>query len=217
MADQTLIQIRVDTELKEQASEIFEKIGIDIPTAIRMFFKATVREQGLPFGTNVDDRKTGETENSEVGKLVDFLKNKFYYHPPVQAEDDNVIVLLPLKYGKEVPGEMVAQLITKVPKGSLTRWEDIDAFLREIYGQKISAFSGDFLPKEDTLNHPIPYWRIVSTRGTLEGGILSKERQRDLLMEEGFQVVKRGSQVNSYRVENYKEYLFNFNSLKIIR
>ena len=51
MADQTVIQVRVDNELKEQVAEIYDRIGIDIPTAVRMFFKATVREDDLPFTT----------------------------------------------------------------------------------------------------------------------------------------------------------------------
>ena len=51
MAKQTIIQVRVNTELKEQVTEIYRVIGIDIPTAVRMFFKATVREQALPFST----------------------------------------------------------------------------------------------------------------------------------------------------------------------
>lgn len=51
MAKHTIIQVRVNTELKEQVAEIYKIIGIDIPTAVRMFFKATVREQALPFST----------------------------------------------------------------------------------------------------------------------------------------------------------------------
>ena len=53
MAKQTIIQVRVNTELKEQVAEIYKIIGIDIPTAVRMFFKATVREQALPFSTKL--------------------------------------------------------------------------------------------------------------------------------------------------------------------
>ena len=34
MSIQTLIQIRVDTDLKDQVTELYEQIGIDIPTAI---------------------------------------------------------------------------------------------------------------------------------------------------------------------------------------
>ena len=49
-----LLQVRVDDELKKQASAIFNEIGIDISTAVRMFLKRSVQEGGLPFGTKID-------------------------------------------------------------------------------------------------------------------------------------------------------------------
>ena len=45
----TVLQIRMDEDLKNEASELFEKIGLDIPTAIRIFFKRAVTEKGIPF------------------------------------------------------------------------------------------------------------------------------------------------------------------------
>ena len=47
--NQALIQVRVDRGLKEQTAAIYDAIGIDLPTAIRMFFKRTVMVGGLPF------------------------------------------------------------------------------------------------------------------------------------------------------------------------
>lgn len=35
----TLVQIRVDEYLKNEASDIFERLGLDLPTAIRVFLK----------------------------------------------------------------------------------------------------------------------------------------------------------------------------------
>ena len=45
----SVVQFRVDDELKEQASEVCEELGIDLPTALRMFMKRTVAENGIPF------------------------------------------------------------------------------------------------------------------------------------------------------------------------
>ena len=47
--NQTLLQVRVDRGLKEEAAAIYDAIGIDLPTAIRMFLKRTVMVGGLPF------------------------------------------------------------------------------------------------------------------------------------------------------------------------
>lgn len=44
-----LVQVRVNKELKEQADVLFNDLGLDTTTALRMFLKAAVREQKIPF------------------------------------------------------------------------------------------------------------------------------------------------------------------------
>ncbi len=43
------VQVRLDTDLKKQAEAIFENLGVDSPTAIRMFFKKVVATHSIPF------------------------------------------------------------------------------------------------------------------------------------------------------------------------
>mgnify|MGYP003290140504 CR=1 FL=1 len=50
----SLIQVRIDDKLKENSQDICEELGIDLSTAIRMFLKRMVAENGLPFSTNLD-------------------------------------------------------------------------------------------------------------------------------------------------------------------
>ncbi len=45
----SVVQVRVDTELKEQAAKVFEDLGIDLSTAVRMFLKRSVLDNGIPF------------------------------------------------------------------------------------------------------------------------------------------------------------------------
>ncbi len=45
----TLVQIRVDKDLKDYTSKIFEDLGIDMPTAFRIFLKKCLTVNGLPF------------------------------------------------------------------------------------------------------------------------------------------------------------------------
>lgn len=45
----TLVQIRVDEDLKNEAVNIFEQLGLDLPTAFRIFLKKSVEERGIPF------------------------------------------------------------------------------------------------------------------------------------------------------------------------
>ena len=46
----SLLQVRVDDELKAQAASVYEELGIDLPTAVRMFLKRSVMVNGIPFG-----------------------------------------------------------------------------------------------------------------------------------------------------------------------
>lgn len=50
-----VLQVRVDEELKDQASAIYNELGIDLSTAVRMFLKKTVLVGGIPFETKVDE------------------------------------------------------------------------------------------------------------------------------------------------------------------
>ncbi len=45
----SLLQVRVDDSLKDQAARVFDNLGIDISTAVRMFLKRAVMDNGIPF------------------------------------------------------------------------------------------------------------------------------------------------------------------------
>lgn len=49
MSEQVLIQFRADKELKQDVVEIYESMGLDLPTAFRMFMYRTKAVNGLPF------------------------------------------------------------------------------------------------------------------------------------------------------------------------
>ena len=52
-----IIQIRIDEQLKSKATAVYNEIGVDISTAIRIFLKKSVAVGGFPFDTKID----GET------------------------------------------------------------------------------------------------------------------------------------------------------------
>ena len=49
MAQNILIQVRVDDSLKKDADALFADLGLDTPTAIRIFLKQAIMGHGLPF------------------------------------------------------------------------------------------------------------------------------------------------------------------------
>lgn len=53
----TLVQIRIDEDLKNEATSIFEQLGLDLPTAFRIFLKKSIEERGIPFNMKVSTEK----------------------------------------------------------------------------------------------------------------------------------------------------------------
>lgn len=56
----TLIQVRIDEKLKTEATDIFEKLGLDLPTAIRIFLTRSVQEKGIPFSMTLKEEYKAE-------------------------------------------------------------------------------------------------------------------------------------------------------------
>ena len=51
-----IVQLRIDDELKLQAVSVYEKLGIDLSSAIRMFLKRSVMVNGIPFSMILDEK-----------------------------------------------------------------------------------------------------------------------------------------------------------------
>lgn len=56
----TNISIRMDTELKAQADELFAELGMNLSTAFNIFVRQSLREGGIPFEirTNRPNKET---------------------------------------------------------------------------------------------------------------------------------------------------------------
>lgn len=55
--ESTNLNIRVDKDIKEQSEEIFSKLGLNMTTAINMFLRTVIRENGIPFEISLDNTK----------------------------------------------------------------------------------------------------------------------------------------------------------------
>lgn len=49
MAQNTLIQVRIDEAIKRKADMLFADLGFDTPTAIRIFLNKAIDYEGMPF------------------------------------------------------------------------------------------------------------------------------------------------------------------------
>lgn len=59
MSNTPTTTMRLDPELKGEAMRVFEPLGLNMTTAVNMFLKAVVREQGMPLNLH-----TGNGDNS---------------------------------------------------------------------------------------------------------------------------------------------------------
>jgi DNA-damage-inducible protein J len=70
MATTTIVQAKVDAELKEEASIVLEAIGLDISDAVRLMLTRIVAEQALPFELHVPNETTiAAIQEARAGKL----------------------------------------------------------------------------------------------------------------------------------------------------
>ena len=63
----TLVQVRIDEDLKNQATAVYDALGIDLSTAVRMFLKRSVMVNGVPFSMILSD---SETKTEKAAKAL---------------------------------------------------------------------------------------------------------------------------------------------------
>lgn len=76
---QTNLTISIDEDIKREAENLFNKIGLNMSSAINVFFRQAVREQAIPFELKpYDDYYTGERlarilhskDQAEKGEII---------------------------------------------------------------------------------------------------------------------------------------------------
>ena len=65
----TNIIIRVDSEIKSKAQEIFSSLGLDMSTAINLFLRQTVRQNDLPFVLSTNTKSNTNPRDAMFGYL----------------------------------------------------------------------------------------------------------------------------------------------------
>ncbi|MDO4604755.1 MAG: type II toxin-antitoxin system RelB/DinJ family antitoxin [Helcococcus sp.] len=67
----TNLNIRTDKEVKEAAEKIYSSLGLNMTTAINMFLRASIRENGIPFALKLNNNLTEETIKAiQEGELI---------------------------------------------------------------------------------------------------------------------------------------------------
>ena len=55
MAHTEALTLHIDAELKEQAANLFQELGLDLSTATGLFYRQALRRHGLPFDVRLDE------------------------------------------------------------------------------------------------------------------------------------------------------------------
>lgn len=217
-----IITIKVDEALKEQASVVLDELGLDVPTAIRMYLKSVVRENGLPIDTKLPKKpccckpagKTITTDELfeeepapviEDEPVVTVVEDEAAAEtePAVTAvepviEEETVGSIKPaLDYetrsGRKAIAALFIDAICAVPAGSLTRWKDIEAKLSADYGTEVTKPASIRWPATKEDGTEIPYWRIVGDRGAVRGDkMIEMDVQKAKLEAEGHTFIDAG-------------------------
>lgn len=62
MAEQALIQFSVDRDLKNEVTEIYKTMGLDLQTTFKMFMMRSKLVRGIPFPTSLPEDVVTESE-----------------------------------------------------------------------------------------------------------------------------------------------------------
>ena len=67
------VTARVDENVKKEAETLFKKMGLNLSTAMNLFLKKCILEQGIPFELKIPNRETlkvmQETDDILSGKI----------------------------------------------------------------------------------------------------------------------------------------------------
>lgn len=125
------------------------------------------------------------------------------------------VTYIPAKKVTYVPVSKYLELIRRIPTGFITRWEDMDAFLKKAYSAERVEVEPHAHWPEYLHGKEVPYWRIVGSYGfvpndTRMGG---RDRQIRALRTDGLEIEPCGAGDQSRRVKNYKQHLFDLKQI----
>ena len=68
--DTTNLNIRTEKDVKEQAEHIFSELGLNMTTAVNMFLRIVIRENGIPFPLKLDTPNETTAAAIEEGRRI---------------------------------------------------------------------------------------------------------------------------------------------------
>lgn len=93
MSDTSSVTVRVDTEDKRRAEQLFSSLGLNMSTAFNMFIKQSLLCGGLPFDVTLrkdsDEYFYSKANREHLDRSIDQLKaGKGKPHDLIEVEDN---------------------------------------------------------------------------------------------------------------------------------
>ena len=87
----TTLHLRLDEDMKNQASDVFEHLGLDLPTAIRIFLRRSIAVDGMPFELKNDrsewDRMPCSWTVEELKEQIEISMKQIEQGQTISAEE----------------------------------------------------------------------------------------------------------------------------------
>ena len=81
------LQVRLDAGLKRKAEAVFQKIGLDTPTAIRIFFTKVAAVGGIPFPLGEDIDYYTPAQIKALDRMAEKARKGKLFGPFTTAEE----------------------------------------------------------------------------------------------------------------------------------
>ena len=99
MSQQVNVNIRMDRDLKEHADILFNRMGLNMTTAVNTFVRQCLREESIPFQIRPYDNYKAKIELSmrqaDEGKLTEFTMDEL--ESLEDMETDNAIEFIEIR------------------------------------------------------------------------------------------------------------------------
>ena len=73
---QATISIRIDENVKSDAEMLFNKIGLTLSSAVNVFFRQSIREQGIPFSLTAAEEEAPEMQLDEINEIISEVRRQ---------------------------------------------------------------------------------------------------------------------------------------------
>lgn len=81
------IQVRIDPKTKKEAQKVLDKVGLDMSSAIKVYFNQIVISQGIPFPILTENGLTIQQER-EILKASDEAKQGINVEGPFETKEE---------------------------------------------------------------------------------------------------------------------------------